>query len=125
MRPTVLLVEDDCTLRFLAIDALSMLDTCVIACASADEALSVLEGSKTISLVFTDIRMPGLLDGLQLAALVAQRWPHLSILVTSGNRLAGDVLPAKALFLAKPWTLEMLFKSVQALLPQPNESAHF
>lgn len=125
MRPTVLLVEDDCTLRFLAIDALSMLDTCVIACASADEALSVLEGSKSISLVFTDIRMPGLLDGLQLAALVAQRWPHLSILVTSGNRLAGDVLPAKAQFLAKPWTLEMLFKSVQALLPHPNESAHF
>jgi CheY-like chemotaxis protein len=122
MRPTVLLVEDDCTLRLLAIDALAMLDTCVIACASADEALSVLEGQKPISLVFTDIRMPGLLDGLQLAALVAERWPHLAILVTSGNRLAGDVLPPKARFLAKPWTLEMLFNSVEALLPAPNAS---
>ncbi|WP_032702938.1 response regulator [Pseudomonas syringae] len=124
MRPTVLLVEDDHILRLLAVDALSMLDTYVIACCSADEALTVLEDSKAIGLVFTDIRMPGRLDGLQLAALVAERWPHLSILVTSGNRLAGDALPPQALFLAKPWTLDILFKSVQALLPDPNELEH-
>ena len=60
--------------------------------------------------------MPGRLDGLQLAKLVSERWPELPILVTSGNRLPGDILPPKAGFLAKPWSLDALFQSVQPLL---------
>jgi CheY-like chemotaxis protein len=116
MCPTILLVEDDDTLRELAAEALSMLDTNVIACPSADVALRELERSTPVNLVLTDIRMPGELDGLQLANLVIKRWPHLPIIVTSGNRMADDLLPAQATFLAKPWTLEMLFKQVQMLL---------
>lgn len=118
MRPTVLLVEDNDTLRLLAADALSILGVHVISCPCADDALLVLERREPVDLVFTDIRMPGRLDGLQLAALVAERWPDLSILITSGNRSADDKLPTKALFLPKPWTLTRLFETVEALVPK-------
>ena len=117
MCPTILLVEDDDTVRELAADALSMLGAHVIACQNADVALRELERYTPVNLVLTDIRMPGQLDGLQLANLVAKRWPHLPIIVTSGNRMDDDLLPPHATFLAKPWTLETLYQHVQARLP--------
>jgi CheY-like chemotaxis protein len=117
MCPTILLVEDDDTVRELAAEALSILNARVIACPCADVALRELKRSTPVDLVLTDIRMPGQLDGLQLANIVAKQWPHLPIIVTSGNRMAGDLLPAQATFLPKPWTLEMLYKQVQTLLP--------
>lgn len=116
MCSTILLVEDDDTVRELVADALSMLDAKVIACSNADVALRELERSAAVNLVLTDIRMPGQIDGLQLARVVSKRWPKLPIIVTSGNRLEDDALPAQAAFLAKPWTLDMLFRSVQPWL---------
>jgi CheY-like chemotaxis protein len=121
MCPTILLVEDDETVRELATDALAMLNANVIACPNADVALRELERCTPVNLVLTDIRMPGQLDGLQLAALVAERWPHLPVIVTSGNRMAGDLLPPQASFLAKPWTLEKLYQKLQALLPNEGQ----
>lgn len=117
MSSTILLVEDDDILRELAADALSMLDANVIACRNADLALLELERSDgVVNLILTDIRMPGHLDGVRLANLVAERWPRLPIIVTSGNRLPNEVLPDHAIFLAKPWTLDMLFQQVQPFL---------
>ncbi|WP_409033942.1 response regulator [Pseudomonas sp. JUb42] len=65
----------------------------VVACPSANDALSILEQERRVDLVLTNIRMPGQLDGLQLAKIVFERWPALHIVVTSGNILSGDVLP--------------------------------
>lgn len=113
----VLLVEDDEALRELIAEALTMLDAQVITYANADLALVELERCAAVNLILTDSRMPGQMDGLQLAKLVAERWPELPIMVTSGNRMAGDVLPTKAVFLAKPWTLDALFQCVRPLLP--------
>ncbi|WP_162886589.1 response regulator [Pseudomonas syringae] len=117
MDATILLVEDDDTLRMVTADARSLLEANVIECHSADQAVAVLESGALIQLLITDIRMPGSMDGLQLAGLVAFRWPGLDIIVTSGNRLPTEVLPEKALFMAKPWTLSDLLQRVRPLLP--------
>lgn len=115
-RPKVLLVEDDEALQELIAEALSRLDAQVITCPTANLALVEPERCSAVNLVLTDIRMPGRMDGLQLVKSVAERWPELPILVTSGNRMAGDVLPPKAVFLAKPWTLDAFFQAVRPLL---------
>jgi DNA-binding NtrC family response regulator len=116
MYPTILLVEDDDMMRELTADALALLEAQVIACSNADLALYELERSVAVNLVLTDIRMPGQLDGLQLAKVVAERWPQLPIIVTSGSYQEGDSLPSQAVFLAKPWTFDVLFQKVQLLL---------
>lgn len=116
MNATILLVEDDDTLRMVTADALSLLETNVIECQNADQAVAILESGIVIQLLITDIRMPGRLDGLQLAGLVASRWPDLEIIVTSGNRSPTEVLPGKAGFMAKPWTLLDLLQTVRPLL---------
>lgn len=116
MPSTILLVEDDITLREVVAEALSMLGARVIACPNADLALLELERCAAVNLVLTDIRMPGYLDGIQLAHVITERWPQLPIIVMSGNRLPSDILPEHAVFMAKPWTLDVLFAHVQPLL---------
>jgi DNA-binding NtrC family response regulator len=115
MSPTVLVVEDDEILRSLIGDAISLLDIGVMGCASADDALPVLESSSSIVLVMTDICMPGSMDGLELAQLIWSRWPSLPVIVTSGNRsLPEGLLPAHAMFLRKPWSLDALHQAVRS-----------
>lgn len=70
MSLTVLVVEDDETLRALTVDAISLLGLAVQDCRSADEALPILEDACSIVLVMTDICMPGTMDGLDLAKLI-------------------------------------------------------
>ncbi|MNI15427.1 C4-dicarboxylate transport transcriptional regulatory protein DctD [compost metagenome] len=118
MFPTVLVVEDDETLRSLTADAISLLDLNVIDCASADDALPKLEGSSSIALVMTDICMPGSMDGLQLAQVIWSRWPLLPVILTSGNRSLPDgLLPSHCFFLRKPWSLNALHQAVWSCLP--------
>lgn len=116
MRPHILLVEDDKILRFLIMDALSEFDVEVIECASADAALVQLETfaeSNSLALMMTDIRMPGHLDGFELAQIVWQRWPEIPVILNSGHRLVSDhQLPKHSIFMAKPWTLDQLFQAV-------------
>ena len=108
MSPTVLVVEDDEILRSLTGDAISLLGISVIGCASADDALSKLEGSSSIVLVMTDICMPGSMDGLELAQVIWSRWPLLPVILTSGDRSIPDgMIPPHSFFLRKPWTLEI------------------
>lgn len=118
MSPTVLVVEDDDTLRSLTADAISLLGVIVVDCANADDALPMLEGSSSIVLVMTDICMPGSMDGLQLAQVIWTRWPLLPVILTSGNRmLAEGVMPAHSFFLRKPWSLDALHQAVASRLP--------
>lgn len=118
MSPTVLVVEDDEILRSLTGDAISLLGIYVIGCASADDALPMLECSPSIVLVMTDICMPGSMDGLKLAQVIWSRWPSLPVIVTSGNRTLPDgLLPSHSMFLRKPWSLDALHQAVRACLP--------
>lgn len=118
MTPIVLVVEDDEILGSLVVEAISLLDVCVLDCASADDALPILESSLSIALVMTDICMPGSMDGLELAQVIWSRWPYLPVILTSGDRSIPDgLLPSHAMFLRKPWSLDALQESVRKYLP--------
>jgi len=101
---TVLVVEDEVFIRMVSVDVLEDAGYTVIEAESADEAVRVLESGELVSLLFTDIRMPGRMDGLELAALVNSSWPSVHLLVTSGHcRLSDDEIPDGGRFLPKPY----------------------
>ena len=116
--PVALIVEDDAEVRQLASTLLEESELHVIECESAEAAVSVMQRrGHTVALVFVDIRLPGLIDGVDLARLVRTHWPHVKVIVTSGD--AGDrlgALPAGTAYMEKPWrALDLLIAAEQAL----------
>lgn len=107
---TVLVVEDDAVLRSLATEVFEMEGYAVQSFDSADAAWAWLEQDPSPpDLLFTDVRMPGRLDGLALAKQVRQRFAQLPILVSSGY--TGQQYAEReerALFLPKPWSIDQL-----------------
>src|ERR1700746_1118000 len=81
----VLVVEDEALIRMDSADVIRDLGFEVIEAVDADQAVSLLESVPGIKVVFTDIQMPGSMDGLLLAAIVRDRWPPIALLVTSGK----------------------------------------
>ncbi|GJD82004.1 response regulator [Methylobacterium gregans] len=117
--PVALVVEDDDAVRNLAAAVLEETDLEVIACASAEDAISVLESRNVnVALLFADIRLPGPMDGLSLARTVEDRWPDVRVVVTSGEDARGDArLPKEAVFMRKPWrALDVLVQAEHATL---------
>ncbi|WP_431034804.1 response regulator [Pseudomonas yamanorum] len=113
----VLVVEDDEIVRPLMVEALLLLGLDSIECATGDEALKVLNARPNVSLVITDVRMPGDIDGLQLSRLIWTQWPDLPVVIVSGNTvLPPGFLPENARFLPKPCSLDALHKTVNVLL---------
>ena len=100
-----LIVEDDADLRQLTALLLEESEFDAVECESAEAALAVmLLRGKDVSMVFADIRLPGVMDGVDLARELKMRWPHLSVILTSGNpgdRL--DHMPPGVQYMAKPW----------------------
>src|SRR3954449_9039671 len=104
-RPVVLVVEDELLLRMNAADMIAAAGFEVIEAANADEAIAILENRRDITVVFTDIQMPGSMDGLKLARAVRGRWPPIKIVATSGQVNITDAdLPEGGRFLAKPYS---------------------
>ena len=104
-RPVVLIVEDDFLLRIDAADMIEAAGFEVIEAADADQAIEVLEARSDITVVFTDIQMPGSMDGLKLARAVRGRWPPIKIVATSGRLNVGEPdLPEGGRFLPKPYS---------------------
>ena len=118
-RPVVLIVEDEILLRMNAIDMIKEAGFEAVEAGNADEAIVMLESRTDIRVVFTDIQMPGSMDGLKLAAAVRGRWPPIKIIATSGHYVMreGD-LPAGGGFLAKPYTLERVSTLLHKLTGQ-------
>ena len=81
----ILIVEDELLIRLNAVEMIEVAGFEVLEAASADEAIAILEGRFDIAVVFTDIQMPGTMDGLKLAAAVRDLWPPIMIVVTSGR----------------------------------------
>jgi CheY-like chemotaxis protein len=103
-RPVVLIVEDDFLLRLNAADVIEAGGFEVIEAANADEAIKILESRSDITVVFTDIQMPGSMDGLKLARAVRVRWPPIKIVATSGRLNVEETdLPEGGRFLPKPY----------------------
>ncbi len=100
----VLVVEDEPLLRMMAVDLVEDAGFEVVEAANADEAVKILEARTDIRIVFTDIDMPGSIDGLMLAAAVRDRWPPIEIIITSGHRQISDLdLPERSVFFPKPY----------------------
>jgi CheY-like chemotaxis protein len=83
--PNVLIVEDEMVLRMRAVDIVEDAGFCSVEAVNADQAMSILESRSDISLLFTDIQMPGSMDGLKLAHAVHDRWPAIKIILVSGQ----------------------------------------
>jgi CheY-like chemotaxis protein len=103
-RPVVLIVEDEFLLRVDAAEMVADAGFEVVEAADADEAIGILEARRDIAVVFTDIQMPGSMDGLKLARAVRGRWPPIKIVATSGRvGIAETELPEGGRFLPKPY----------------------
>src|ERR1700742_4082197 len=104
-RPVVLVVEDEFLLRMDAADMIGAAGFEVVEAANADQAIEILESRRDITVVFTDIQMPGSMDGLKLARAVRGRWPPIKIVATSGHvDVAETDLPDGGPFLPKPYS---------------------
>src|ERR1700728_1587792 len=102
--PAILIVEDEPLVRLCAVETIETAGFEVIEAASADEAIQILESRNDIRVVFTDIHMPGSMDGLKLAHAVRHRWPPIQIVVTSGHELpTKQDLPEGGRFFPKPY----------------------
>src|SRR6202051_3668008 len=103
-RPVVLIVEDEFILRMDAVDMIAGAGVEVLEAGNADEAIDILESRRDITVVFTDIQMPGSMDGLKLARAVRGRWPPIKIVATSALDVRETELPEGGRFLPKPST---------------------
>jgi CheY-like chemotaxis protein len=112
-RSTVLIVEDDDDQRFLASTLFEESKLEVIECTSAEAALAVIEAKhRAIAMVFTDIRLAGKMDGVELVHNLRQGHPEIPVIATSGDGHRARELPEHTLFLQKPWRpLELLMKA--------------
>jgi CheY-like chemotaxis protein len=103
--PVVLVVEDEMLLRMDAVDMIAAAGFEVVEAGDADEAIEILEARRDITVIFTDIQMPGSMDGLKLARAVRGRWPPIKIIATSGRALVNETdLPEGGRFLPKPYS---------------------
>jgi len=115
--PNVLIVEDEMMLRMRAVDIVEDAGFHPVEAINADEALSILESRSDISLLFTDIQMPGSMDGLKLAHAVHDRWPAIKIILVSGQVNPSDAeKPADSRFFGKPLSVERMITELQAMV---------
>ncbi len=116
-QPAVLVVEDEPFIRFVAVDVLAETGLPLFEAGDADEALAVLDAHPEIKLLFTDINMPGDMDGLRLAECVHESRPNVRLVVTSGkNRLSDADIPDDGTFLPKPYGSRQLLEAVRSQL---------
>ncbi len=115
-KPVVLIVEDEFLLRM---DSAALLEEAgfeVVQAANADEAIAILSSRSDIKVVFTDIQMPGSMDGLKLARFVRDRWPPIKIVATSGLVAVGDGdLPDGSVFISKPYGAAEIAATLRSL----------
>ncbi len=114
---TVLVVEDEFLVREIAVTELADSGFTVIEFPTADDALAHLKdhGGET-AVVFTDVQMPGRLNGLDLVDIVSRSWPEIGVLVTSGGPLVNPTtLPACARFVPKPWRASDIVSRVRGI----------
>jgi chemotaxis response regulator CheB len=113
----VLVVEDELLLRELAVEFVEQAGFVALEAGDADEAVALLEARSDITVLFTDISMPGSMDGLKLAHTVRDRWPPIKILVVSGRLPPGPSdLPSNGIFLGKPYCGEAVIAGLHLLI---------
>jgi two-component system, response regulator PdtaR len=115
-KQVVLIVEDEALVRMIAVDMIEQAGFEILEAANADEAILLLEGRRDITVLFTDIEMPGSMDGLRLAQAVRGRWPPIKIIATSGRCVVRDGdLPSGGVFLPKPYSSTQICNALRDL----------
>jgi two-component sensor histidine kinase/CheY-like chemotaxis protein len=113
----VLVVEDEMVLRMRAVDIVEDAGFTAVEAVSADEALEILESRSDISLLFSDIQMPGSMDGLKLAHAVHDRWPSIKIILVSGLVKVSDAdKPTDSRFFGKPLEVKQMIAELQEMI---------
>lgn len=116
----ILVVEDDPILRMSNVTLLEDAGFTVIDAADADEAIAALEQRRDIEIVFTDIEMPGTMDGLRLARAIRDRWPPVRLIISSGRfQPTSQDLPDGSLFFAKPFRPDALLAAMHEIAGPP------
>src|ERR1700737_4883048 len=113
----ILVVEDEMLLRMRAVDMVEDAGFTPIEAINADDALAILESRSDIELLFTDIQMPGSMDGLKLAYAVHARWPLIKIILVSGQvKLTDDDKPPDSRFFGKPLDVKQMIAEMQDMI---------
>lgn len=113
----IMVVEDEALVRMAIADHLAAEGYEVLEAGNADQAIAMLVKIPEIRMVFTDIDMPGSMDGLKLAAAVRNRWPPIKIIVTSGHHgVAVEDLPVEARFMPKPYSPDAVAAAFRQML---------
>ena len=113
----VLVVEDEMLLRMRAVDMVEDAGYTSVEAVDADEAVAILESRSDIALMFTDIQMPGSMDGLKLAHAVRERWPPIKIILVSGQLQPATIdIPADSRFYGKPLGAKEMIAEMQNMI---------
>ena len=124
-RAVILVVEDSPVIRMGAVDFVTRAGFEALEASDADEAIRVLEGRPDIHLVFTDVGMPGPMDGIKLSHYIRLRWPPVKLILTSGKFTVGEShLPAGARFFPKPYNDSTIVEAMIGLLARANGNQH-
>jgi two-component system, response regulator PdtaR len=114
---TVLVVEDEVLIRMAAIQLVENAGYEVLEAQDADEAILILIARPDVRLVFTDVDMPGSMDGLRLSHFIRHRWPPVRIILASGKAILDEShLPSDARFFSKPYTTETITGAIAQML---------
>ena len=114
-KAVVLVVEDEALIRISALHIVEDAGFDVLEACNADEAIAILESRNGIRAVLTDIRMPGSMDGWELAGAIRRRWPPMHLIVASAHAPNGGILPANGRFIGKPYTAEQITSALYEL----------
>jgi CheY-like chemotaxis protein len=117
--PIALIVEDDPDLREVAAAVLQQTDLRIVTCEDSEEAFATLcKHGNEVAFIFTDIHLPGILDGVDLVRRVGVLWPRVTVIVTSGDGGARrNSLPDDIVYMPKPWVAaDVLMQAWRATL---------
>jgi CheY-like chemotaxis protein len=122
----VLFVDDESVIRLVTAEALRDQGFEVAEAANGDEALALFKEPDHFDILFTDVKMPGKIDGVELASIIRHLDPDIPILIASGYALnledRLDTLSSPVIFVQKPYNLAKLVATVRALIEKKNES---
>jgi two-component system, response regulator PdtaR len=117
--PSVFVVEDEVLIRMAMGEALRKIGLTAIELRDADEALQVINGGIVPDALFTDIRMPGSIDGLHLAVYLETLFPAMKVFVTSGHVVQGDIR-LRLNFISKPFDFDQVARKIKRALMRPS-----
>lgn len=122
--PTILVVEDEFLIRDFAVDQLRDSGFEVLAVGDASSAIDLLKSGTPIDLVFTDITLPGDLDGFGLVQWLRPRFPNMPVVLTSGghNAARASAICKDEPFISKPYHLSSVIEFFHTLLANPTRS---